>query len=253
MWPAMTTLPMRPSEPRFSYQATIQGPLGSCMDPSTTRSASMPASMPALSIVSSIGATPSGRTGLPSELAGPGRLAPVVGTSPTPVGRMPPNVAAGEAIATGVVSCPSARRGVAAQARARPASSDRRLSWRHCSAEVGDTVSTPWRLSGRNRRGGMSDRRTLLRCIRAPDLNRIAVLSSLRYCRSARPTNFTLLGGFVRGRHLCRGALASFPAGSEERQEVRDLIWVFLGLCPVDVDTQAGRGGDLNATVDHFD
>src|SRR4051812_1517218 len=67
-----------------------------------------------------------------------------------------------------------------------------------------------------------------------------------------RLSNLSRLTGFIRRRHCRWRSLAAFPAGGKERQEVRDLIWMFLCLRPIDVDTQARRGGNLNPAVDHL-
>src|SRR5215208_4025733 len=81
----MTTLPPSPIFPNWSYQETTQGPLGSCIAPSTTAPSSIGASTPTLSTCSSTGATPSTGSGAATRVAaritGPGRRAPVLGTS----------------------------------------------------------------------------------------------------------------------------------------------------------------------------
>src|SRR5215213_2496802 len=85
----MTTLPPSPIFPNWSYQETTQGPLGSCIAPSTTAPSSIGASTPTLSTCSSTGATPSTGSGsgsgaatrVAARITGPGRRAPVLGTS----------------------------------------------------------------------------------------------------------------------------------------------------------------------------
>src|SRR5215217_2008688 len=84
----MTTLPPSPTLPSGSYQETTQGPLGSCITPSVTLPSSIGASTPTLSTCSSTGATPSGlgagagaATVDAARMTGPGRRAPVLGTS----------------------------------------------------------------------------------------------------------------------------------------------------------------------------
>src|SRR4051812_18591170 len=85
----MTTLPPSPTLPNGSYQETTQGPLGSCITPSVTLPSSIGASTPTLSTCSAIGATPSTGCGAGSgeatrdaaRMTGPGRRAPVLGTS----------------------------------------------------------------------------------------------------------------------------------------------------------------------------
>src|ERR687893_767683 len=85
----MTTLPPSPTLPRGSYQETTQGPLGSIITPSVTAPSSIGASTPTLSTFSAIGATPSTGSGsgsgvstrVAARMTGPGRRAPVVGTS----------------------------------------------------------------------------------------------------------------------------------------------------------------------------
>src|SRR5215213_2256976 len=87
----MTTLPPSPTLPNGSYQETTQGPVGSCITPSVTLPSSIGASTPTLSICSSTGATPSTgagvgagsvvATGDAARMTGPGRRAPVLGTS----------------------------------------------------------------------------------------------------------------------------------------------------------------------------
>src|SRR3954463_13622990 len=83
----MTTLPPSPTLPSGSYQETTHGPLGSCITPSVTLPTSTGASTPTLSTCSSTGATPSGfgaggaATRDAVRTTGPGRRAPVLGTS----------------------------------------------------------------------------------------------------------------------------------------------------------------------------
>src|SRR5215216_2930745 len=85
----MTTLPPSPILPNGAYQETTQGPLGSCITPSVTPPSSIGASTPTLSTCSSTGATPAtgagGGAGAATvdaaRMTGPGRRAPVVGTS----------------------------------------------------------------------------------------------------------------------------------------------------------------------------
>src|SRR5215204_6091372 len=90
----MTTLPPSPTLPTLpsgSYQETTQGPLGSCITPSVTLPSSIGASTPTLSICNSTGATPSTGAAVgagsgeatrdAARMTGPGRRAPVLGTS----------------------------------------------------------------------------------------------------------------------------------------------------------------------------